>query len=254
MDYSRAPCLGADQKARGLWERDCSKTDLDGITHEQTIICRQLSAGHVVGSQPMKMGEKIHRMIKTNIWNVWKCRRHLFITLTSQKLEKHAWDTRGYSFKPARAHMTPCIACEKARVKLEPFYRLFRELFCNIFLVACLITCLNGVWNYCYVYRSDLTPFKCWSGFRFFLGLIASFWQARLILTSGRQWWRALLSLRKTLVSHLKEARKSFSLHARAMYTKMHTSVDWIKISSPEVKCCVKSREPEIKSEENIWF
>ena len=22
-DYSRAPCLGADQKARGLWERDC---------------------------------------------------------------------------------------------------------------------------------------------------------------------------------------------------------------------------------------
>ena len=24
VDYSRAPCLGADQKARGLWERDCS--------------------------------------------------------------------------------------------------------------------------------------------------------------------------------------------------------------------------------------
>ena len=40
-----------------------AKTDLDGITHEQTIICRQLSAGHVVGSQPMKMGEKIHRII-----------------------------------------------------------------------------------------------------------------------------------------------------------------------------------------------
>ena len=41
-----------------------AKTDLDCITHEQTIICRQLFAGHVVGSQPMKMGEKIHRMIK----------------------------------------------------------------------------------------------------------------------------------------------------------------------------------------------
>ena len=25
VDYSRAPCLGADQKARGLWERDCVK-------------------------------------------------------------------------------------------------------------------------------------------------------------------------------------------------------------------------------------
>jgi len=23
MDYSRAPCLGADQMTRGLWERDC---------------------------------------------------------------------------------------------------------------------------------------------------------------------------------------------------------------------------------------
>ena len=25
VDYSRAPCLGADQKVRGLWERDCNK-------------------------------------------------------------------------------------------------------------------------------------------------------------------------------------------------------------------------------------
>ena len=25
VDYSRAPCLGADQKARGLWERDCER-------------------------------------------------------------------------------------------------------------------------------------------------------------------------------------------------------------------------------------
>ena len=31
IDYSRAPCLGADQKVRGLWERDCrraSRSDL----------------------------------------------------------------------------------------------------------------------------------------------------------------------------------------------------------------------------------
>ena len=27
VDYSRAPCLGADQKARGLWERDCNAGD-----------------------------------------------------------------------------------------------------------------------------------------------------------------------------------------------------------------------------------
>ena len=39
-----------------------AKTHLDGITHEQTIIliiCRQLFAGHVVGSQPMKRGKSI---------------------------------------------------------------------------------------------------------------------------------------------------------------------------------------------------
>ena len=39
------------------------------ITHEQniicikTLICRQLFAGHVVGSRPMKRTEKIHRLI-----------------------------------------------------------------------------------------------------------------------------------------------------------------------------------------------
>ena len=32
----------------------CSQTLLDGIAHEQTIICRQLFAGHVVGFRPME--------------------------------------------------------------------------------------------------------------------------------------------------------------------------------------------------------
>ena len=32
----------------------CSKTKVDDIEHEKTIICRKLFAGHVVGSQPMK--------------------------------------------------------------------------------------------------------------------------------------------------------------------------------------------------------
>ena len=27
VDYSRAPCLGADQKTRGLWERDCQTAE-----------------------------------------------------------------------------------------------------------------------------------------------------------------------------------------------------------------------------------
>ena len=41
----------------------CGKTRLDGTTHEQTIICRQLFAGHVVGSRPMERKTKMHRMI-----------------------------------------------------------------------------------------------------------------------------------------------------------------------------------------------
>ena len=32
----------------------CSQTQLDGIAHEKTIICRQLLAGLVVGSWPLK--------------------------------------------------------------------------------------------------------------------------------------------------------------------------------------------------------
>ena len=35
----------------------CSKTLLDGTTHEQTIISRQLFVGHVVGS-PLMKGKK----------------------------------------------------------------------------------------------------------------------------------------------------------------------------------------------------
>ena len=77
---------------------------------------------------------------------------------------------------------------EGKSILLEPFYQLFRELFCHIFGAPGLMTCWKRVWNYCYVYQSDLTPFKYWSGLRSFLGLIASFLHARLMLTSGRQW------------------------------------------------------------------
>ena len=48
------------------------KSMIFSITHEQniigskTLICRQLFAGHVVGSLPMKRKEKIHRMIINN--------------------------------------------------------------------------------------------------------------------------------------------------------------------------------------------
>ena len=37
--------------------------NLYSIMHDQTITCRQLFAGHVVGSQPMKGKEKMYQMI-----------------------------------------------------------------------------------------------------------------------------------------------------------------------------------------------
>ena len=41
----------------------CSQKNLNDIAHEHTIICRQLFAGHVVGSRPMKRKKHLHRMI-----------------------------------------------------------------------------------------------------------------------------------------------------------------------------------------------
>ena len=38
------------------------KTQLYGIAHKQTIICRQLFAGHVVGSRPMKRKKNLLRI------------------------------------------------------------------------------------------------------------------------------------------------------------------------------------------------
>ena len=41
----------------------CGQTQLDNIAREQTIICKQLFAGHVVGSRPMKRKKNLHQMI-----------------------------------------------------------------------------------------------------------------------------------------------------------------------------------------------
>ena len=45
-----------------------SQTQLDGIAHEQTIICKQLFAGHVVGSRQMKRKKNLLWMIMNNYW------------------------------------------------------------------------------------------------------------------------------------------------------------------------------------------
>ena len=41
VDYSRAPCLGADQKARGFWERDFQKMTCVKIEPGAGLLNRQ---------------------------------------------------------------------------------------------------------------------------------------------------------------------------------------------------------------------
>ena len=48
----------------------CSQKQLNDIAHEPTIICRELFAGHVVGSWAMKRKKHLHRMIMIVIVNI----------------------------------------------------------------------------------------------------------------------------------------------------------------------------------------
>ena len=45
----------------------CSQTQLHDIAHEQTVICRQLFAGHMLGFRPMKRRKNLHQIIKEMI-------------------------------------------------------------------------------------------------------------------------------------------------------------------------------------------
>ena len=56
----------------------CSQTQLDGMAHEQIIICRQLYlfADHVVGSRPMRRKKNLLRMI---IWIILKVKKQFII-------------------------------------------------------------------------------------------------------------------------------------------------------------------------------
>ena len=47
-----------------------AKKRVKEIAHEHTIICKQLFAGHVVGSRPMKRKKHLHRMIILVILNM----------------------------------------------------------------------------------------------------------------------------------------------------------------------------------------
>ena len=64
IDYSRAPCLGADQKARGLWERDWIETD-----YKQTINLERLGCAicdNPLPPPPSPLAQGLHPPMKIN--------------------------------------------------------------------------------------------------------------------------------------------------------------------------------------------
>ena len=60
----------------------CSPKKLNDIAHEHTIICRQLFAGHVVGSRPMKRKKHLHRMIIDFVLSNPGCKESQFYSLS----------------------------------------------------------------------------------------------------------------------------------------------------------------------------
>ena len=51
------------REQNSICSQKLSQKQLNDIAHEHTIICRQLFAGHVVGSRPMKRKKHLRRMI-----------------------------------------------------------------------------------------------------------------------------------------------------------------------------------------------
>ena len=71
IDYSRAPCLGADQKARGLWERDWLTQFINSIFNPNFVVGFQQIRMRIVTMRPTGLdsepyikissqGQKIH--------------------------------------------------------------------------------------------------------------------------------------------------------------------------------------------------
>ena len=59
----------------------CCQTKLDDVAYEQTIICMQLFACHVVGCRPMKRKNNLHRMTMVVVFLLLlrKCYRDMFV-------------------------------------------------------------------------------------------------------------------------------------------------------------------------------
>ena len=77
VDYSRAPCLGADQKARGLWERDCP-----GVPQSSSLCpscAKEKSSGVENGFSPsFAVTWRLARLFVDSVFSPFAIERHLY--------------------------------------------------------------------------------------------------------------------------------------------------------------------------------
>ena len=126
----------------------------------------------------------------------------------------------------------------ESKSKLEFFYRLFVELVCHIvFSFERSLKLLPRIPKW-------FNAFQGLKMFLFFSGLLASFFvHTRLIMTSGRQWYRALLSLKNcnkpTIFSHRREENR-FKTHSWDQNSKRKKKLDWTGLENgTERHCCL---------------
>ena len=67
---SRAPCLGADQKARGLWERDCLKAKGVFLAGHSVAMVTYCVTKIIPTCSPM-IGQFFDTMLVASIVKVW---------------------------------------------------------------------------------------------------------------------------------------------------------------------------------------
>ena len=117
----------------------CSQKKLNDIAHEHTIICRQLFAGHVVGSRPMKRKKHLHRMIisfvlrylKTYLNRIYYLQKRAVQAITNSEYRAH---TALLFSKLEILDIFQVNTFNTAKFMFLYHNKLLPPLFCNLFM------------------------------------------------------------------------------------------------------------------------
>ena len=144
--------------------------------------------------------------------SLWKLHHRLYGRFSSNPRSKTGFYNLGRElncayplFKRALTWWDAMYRVRESKSKLELFYRMFIKLYCHIFLGPGLEYMFERALKLSLHIPKICSAFQVLKCFIFyFLRLLASFLHAQQILTCDRLSQRALLSLGKAVVSHLK--------------------------------------------------